>query len=167
MFRPFSSRHFSILLVTAFLLSLTSVAHSQGEKKLTAKQLPSAVKTAFNKSFPAAKIVGASSEVENGKTLFEVESVDGKINRDLLYKEDGTCVEIEETIPLSALPTEVSAALKKEAGKSRIQKAEKLTKGETIQYEFVVGSGKQQREVVIDQAGKLVSPSKKDSKEKD
>lgn len=156
-----------LCLLAVFFLCLPSVGFAQGEKKLTAKQLPAAVQAAFHKSYPAAKIVGAGSEVEEGKTLYEVESVDGKINRDLMYAEDGTCVLVEETIPLNALPDDVSKTLKKEAGKNKVLKSEKLTKGATIQFEFLIGSGKNQREVVIDPTGKIVESSKKDPKEKD
>jgi uncharacterized membrane protein YkoI len=154
-----------VSLLAALILSLTAVGFAQGEKKLSAKQLPAAVQAAFHKAYPAATIKGASSEVENGKTVYEVESVDGKINRDLLYSEDGSVVEIEETIALKALPDEVSKALKTETGKGKVLKAEKLTKGATIQYEFVVGSGKNKREVVIDPTGKIVKASKAEEKD--
>jgi hypothetical protein len=168
-FLNMASRHCTLTLfvLAALVLSLTSVGLSQVEKKLTSKQLPAAVQASFQKSYPTARIKGASSEVEKGKTLYEVESVDGKINRDLLYEKDGTCVEIEETIPLNALPDEVAKALKKEAGKGKVHKAEKLTKGETIQYEFLIGSGKGKREIVMDPKGKIVRTEKAEETEKE
>jgi len=163
------SRHhmlpFSCL--AALVLFVTSVSFAQTEKALSARKLPAAVQAAFHKAYPAAKIKGASSEVEDGKTMYEVESVDGTINRDLLYLEDGSVIEIEETIALSALPDPVSKALKAEAGKGKVEKAEKLTKGETIQYEFVIASGKSKREVVIDPSGKIAKTTKQEAKEKD
>lgn len=155
----------SIALMAVRVVAAITCVSAQ-EKKLTQKQLPVAVQAAFHKAYPAAQIKGASSEVENGKTTYEVESVDGKINRDLLYSEDGSVVEIEETIALKGLPAEVSKALKTETGKGKVQKAEKLTKGETIEYEFVIGSGKDKREVVIDPAGKIVKATKDEAKEK-
>jgi hypothetical protein len=163
-----SRRHaLAVFLLGALILCLTSFGFAQGEKTLSAKRLPAAVQAAFHKAYPTAKIKGASSEVENGKTIYEVESVDGKINRDLLYSEDGSVIEIEETIALNALPDAVAKALKTETGKGKVEKAEKLTKGETIQYEFVVTSGKNKREVVIDPTGKIVKTEKKETKEKE
>jgi len=156
----------SIALMAVFFIGAITFVNAQ-EKKLTPKQLPAAVQAAFHKAYPAAKIKGASSEVENGKTIYEVESVDGKINRDLLYSEDGSVVEIEETIALKSLPDEVSKALKSETGKGKVEKAEKLTKGQTIQYEFVIVSGKEKREVVIDPSGKIVKTTKMKAGEKE
>ena len=147
-------RHSVLAMILVIFFGLTVSAQ---EKKLSPKQLPATVSSAFHKAYPAAKIKGASSEVENGKTMYEVESVDGKINRDLLYAVDGTCVEIEETIPTKAVPNEVLSSLKKEFPKGSIQKAEKLTKGEVIQYEFVLVSGKNRHEVVVDPTGKIFS----------
>ncbi|MCX6134606.1 MAG: PepSY-like domain-containing protein [Ignavibacteriales bacterium] len=162
-----SRLHFAIVALMAFVFVAGMTCVSAQEKKLKPKQLPAAVQAAFQKAYPAAKIKGASSEVENGKTIYEVESVDGTINRDLLYSEDGSVLEIEETIALKALPDEVSKALKAETGKGKVQKAEKLTKGGTIQYEFVISSGKNTREVVIDPSGKIVKTTKMKSKNKE
>ena len=45
-------------------------------------------------------------------------------------------------------------------------KSEKLTKGETIQYEMVIKSGKEQHEVVFDTKGAIVKDTKKAQKAK-
>jgi hypothetical protein len=157
----------TLTLVVALLISMAGVASAQGEQKIKSKDLPAAVMAAFQKAYPNAKIKGTSKEVENGKTQFEVESVDGKINRDLLYSADGMCIEIEETIPLKALPKEVADALTKGFPKGKVLKAEKLTKGETIQYEMAIQSGKEKHEVVFDAKGSIVKDTKKTSKSKE
>jgi hypothetical protein len=162
-----SGFHYISIALLAFLFVAATTCVSAQEKKLKPKQLPAAVLAAFQKAYPTARIKGASSEVENGKTVYEVESVDGAINRDVLYSEDGSVVEIEETIPLKAVPVEVSNALKAETGKGKVQKAEKLTKGETIQYEFVISSGKNKREILIDLSGKILKTTKMNVDEKE
>ena len=111
--------------VLALLICATVAAGAQGEQKTKVKDLPAAVTAAFQRAYPNAKIKGSSKEVENGKTLYEVESVDGRINRDLLYNEDGTCAEIEETVPVKALPSEVADALKKNFPTGKVMKSEK------------------------------------------
>ena len=151
---------FILALIAALFVCSTVPANAQGEQKIKAKDLPAAVTAAFQKAYPNAKIKGTSKEVENGKTLYEVESVDGKINRDLLYAADGTCTEIEEAVPLKALPDAVSKSLKKEYPKGKVLKSEKLTKGDTIQYELVIQSGKEKHEVVFDGTGKVVKDTK-------
>lgn len=155
----------SLGALIATLLCATWPARAQEEKKLSPKELPAVVQAAFHKAYPDAKITGASTEVENGETVYEVESIDGKLSRDLLYSQDGTCVLIEETIPLKSIPEPVKASLKKEMGKGKVQKSEKVTKGESISYEFVIVKGKETSEVVIDLSGKIVKSTKKSAKE--
>lgn len=160
----------TLAFVVASLVCATVLASAQGEQKINAKDLPGAVAAAFQKAYPNAKIKGASKEAENGKTLYEVESVDGKINRDLLYNADGTCVEIEEAIPVKALPDVVANALKKAFPKGKVLKSEKLTKSKTIQYELVIQSGEEKHEVVFDTKGAIVkdtqmTPKAKEGKE--
>src|SRR5512140_1895314 len=85
------------VVMTTMLFGLSTCVHSQ-EKKITEKDLPAAVKSAFHKSYPHATIKGLAKETENGKTYYEIESIDGKLHRDLLYTPEGDAYEIEETI---------------------------------------------------------------------
>jgi uncharacterized membrane protein YkoI len=152
-------------LIAMMVAYVPTAAKAQGEKKIAVKDLPAAVSAAFHKAYPHAKIRGASTEQENGTTYYEVESVDGKVKRDLLYTVDGTCVEIEETIAARALPDAVSKSLKREFPEGKILKAERKTEHQTLTYELAVQSGKDRWEVVFDPAGKVVEKSKRKGKE--
>lgn len=141
---------------------VTKEAGEQGEKaeakKPAAKgQLPAAIQQAFKSAYPNAKITGTSKETEGGKTVYEVESVDQGLNRDLIYNPDGTVVEIEEQIKPADLPLPVSEALRKLYPKATITKAEKLTRGQTLQYELAL-KGAPKKEVAFTPDGKLVPP---------
>ena len=120
-------------------------------------QLPAAITAAFEKAYPNAKITGTSKETEGGKTVYEVESVDQGLNRDLIYNADGTVVEMEEAMKPADLPVPVSEALKKLYPKAKVTKAEKLTRGQTLQYELAL-SGAPKKEVAFMPDGKLVPP---------
>lgn len=74
----------SIALMATFTVAGTARVRSQ-EKKLKPKQLPAAVQAAFQMAYSTAIIKPANSEVESGKAIYEVQSLDGKIKRDLLY----------------------------------------------------------------------------------
>jgi hypothetical protein len=100
--------------------------------------LPAAVTAAFTKAYPAAQIKASAKETENGKTVYEVESVDKGLNRDLLYAEDGTVLECEEQIRETDLPSPVAAALKQLYPKATITKAERTTKGTVVQYDLAL-----------------------------
>jgi hypothetical protein len=127
-------------------------------------KLPTAVSDAFKKAYPKAKIIGTSTEKENDKEMYEVESIDGKLNRDLLYLPDGTVFEIEEAVLAKDLPKEVKNALKDLFPKGKVQKSEKLMRGATIEYELVIKSEKNIHSVSIDPTGKVLKNEKKNPK---
>lgn len=131
-----------------------------GEKEEAAKPaldlkvLPEAVLAAFKASYPNAVIKGASKEVENGVTQYEVESMDGTLARDLLYAPDGKVIEIEEAIAAKDLPAAVQATLAKEYPGYEVAKAETLTKGDVKQFELTLKP--KMIGVAIDPNGKII-----------
>ena len=104
----------------------------------TKVQLPAAVASAFKKAYPTAVIDASAKEEENGKTVYEIESVDKGMNRDLLYAADGTVLECEEQVKEADIPAPVMAALKKLYPKATITKAERTTKGKLLQYDLAL-----------------------------
>src|SRR5262245_41350907 len=99
------------LSVVACMIVLPFRSSLAQEKKISEQDLPVAVRAAFERSYPHAKVQGASQEVEKGKKLYEIESVDGTVRRDLLYMADGSIIEIEEDLAVSDLPDAVKAAI--------------------------------------------------------
>jgi hypothetical protein len=141
----------------------TRKATKQGEEeeegkegKLDLKILPDAVLSAFRAAYPKAVVKGASKETEKGATYFEVESVDGKLNRDLLYTADGKAVEIEESIAATDLPAAVQQTLSKEYPGAKVLKAERMTKGNQILFELRIQIKDKQTGVTIDPNGKIL-----------
>jgi hypothetical protein len=130
---------FGILI--ALVVSLTGVvAAQQGASK---HKLPDAVTTAFKTAYPDAIIKNAGKETEDGKTVYEVESVDKGLNRDLVYSADGTVLECEEQVKDADVPAPILAALKQLYPKATITKAERTTKGQSVQYDLALqGAGK-------------------------
>ena len=100
--------------------------------------------------------MGVGQEKENGTTYYEIESVDGKTKRDLLYTVDGKLAEIEEAISMKDLPPEVKGAFDKEFPKAKVEKAEKTIRDQDVTYELHVKVGKIKKEVVIDSTGKIL-----------
>jgi uncharacterized membrane protein YkoI len=120
------------------------------------KILPPAVLEAFQTAYPHAVIRGASKETEKGVTYYEVESVDGKMNRDLLYTADGKVVEVEEAIAPGALPAAVTQALAKAYPGYKILKAEDLVKGGQKYFELRIQVKDKKIGVTIDPSGKII-----------
>jgi hypothetical protein len=126
------------------------------EKKLTKEQIPAVVLTAFQKAYPKAVIKGAGQETKDSVTCIEIESVDGAVKRDIQYTIDGKVVEIEESIDTKALPDAALNSIAKEYPKGKIEKAERITQGDKIQYEVIVAVGKDRTEIVFDASGKTI-----------
>ena len=155
---------FIIMVLALFCLSVQAQ-----EKRISAKELPAAVRAAFEKSYPNAQIKGTAREVEKGVTYYEIESVDGTTHRDLLYEKDGKVFEIEETLDANALPQTVKAALEKAYPGSKVRKAEKTTHDSTTVIEVLLEAGKKRHEIVFDVNGQItkdnVMKAKKENKE--
>lgn len=156
-----------LILAVLMLLTGLSVAQAQEKKKkFTKKDVPAAVVASFEKTYPKAKINAVSKEEEKGTTYYEIESVDGKTKRDLLYTADGKVYEIEESLDAAALPAEIKNTLTKEYPKAKIVKAEKVTHESTVGYELHLKVGKETKEIVFDSSGNIVKGDK-NGKEKE
>lgn len=135
-------------------------AEEAGETKAAAavdlKVLPPTVLDAFKKAYPKAVIRGASKETEKGVTYYEVESVDGKMNRDLLYTADGKAVEVEEAVAPGALPAAVVKALDKAYPGCKILKAEDMLKDGQKLFELEIEVKGQKKGVTLDPTGKII-----------
>jgi len=125
-----------------------------GERQIERKDVPAAVLAAFAGAYPKAEIKGYSTEEENGQTVYEIESVEGLVTRDVTYATNGTVVSLEETLDTSALPRKVKSALNKKFPKGKVLKAERVTKGGTVvEYEFKVEDKGKKFEIVFDPEG--------------
>ncbi len=119
----------------------------QGETKLSFSNLPSAVQKTAKQESEGATVRGYSKEVEHGETLYEVElSINGK-TKDLSLDAAGNVVEVEQEVEFNSLPAATKAALTKRAAGSKIQKVEKVSKGQDVSYEAVVLSGGKRKEI--------------------
>ena len=143
------------LIATA--VSLLSFSAAAQEKKITAKQVPAAVITAFKNSYPNATIRGYAQEKENGKVFYEIESREGTTQRDVLYNPDGTVAEIEESIAATDLPAAAQEAIKQKYPKAVIVLAEKTTAGDTVGYEVSLRQGRKRLGMEFDSSGKVKS----------
>lgn len=138
-----------------------------GEKRITKKNVPKPVLSAFEKAYPNATVKGYAKEVDKGKIEYEVGSREGGISRDISYDAEGNVLALEETIPASDAPEAVQDALKAQFSKAKTARCEKVTENGTTKYEFLLRSGKKLQEVVFEPDGKLVKKEAKKTQEKD
>ena len=126
------------------------------DERAEAAELPEAIEDAFEDAYPNARIIGSDSEQNNGELVYEIESVDGNVRRDLLYRPDGTLVEYEEAISVDALPAAVRSTA---SARGSVKKAERLTRGDMVQYEVIVATDSGNVELVLDTEGRVVESS--------
>lgn len=153
------------IAICAMILSAVTI-HA-GEEKIAKKDLPREVLSAFEKAYPKASIKGLSREEEGGSVFYEIESLDGKTARDILYTSDGKMAEIEEAIAVKQLPVAVKAAATKGYPKGKIVKAEKVIRESVVEYELHISVGKAKHEIVVDPAGNVVKHETKDAGEEE
>ena len=151
----------ALLVIAVAAYGISALAQ---EVKITEKQVPAAVITAFKSAYPAATIKGYAREKENGKVFYEIESKDGATGRDVLYHPDGTVAEVEETISLSDLPAGAQELIKSKYPGAVVVKAEKTTEktaqGDKIGYEVIAKQEKKRISLEFDADGKLKSKAK-------
>ena len=147
---------FKRVTLIAIGLFLTSLCASAQESKVREKDVPQAVIAAFKSAYPNATVRGYAKEKENGKLFYEIESKDGATMRDLLYNPDGTVAEIEETVAATDLPTAAQQVIQVKYQKAVVSRAEKVTRGDKIEYEVSARRGKQRISLAFDADGKVL-----------
>jgi uncharacterized membrane protein YkoI len=147
--------------MTSRTLSLAGAAILLGatlgaaDKKISAKDLPPAVAKAVPEETKGATIKGYSKEVENGKTMYEVETTVNGHARDLLFDAAGTLVTTEEAVTLDSVPAPVKAAFE---AKGKVLLVETVTTAGKVTYEAQIEKNGKKSEVTADAAGKPIKP---------
>jgi len=147
-----STRTLLIFAIAGSALMWTAFAQEQSLEK---KDVPKAVLDAFHNSYPKATIKGYAKETDQGTVAYEIESVEGKAHRDVLYTADGSVLTTEESVVYGELPESIRDTFEKDYPKARPSICEKIVKGTTTQYELVVQSGKEKHELVYNPDGTL------------
>jgi uncharacterized membrane protein YkoI len=139
--------------IAVAVLAVTTIG-AASEKKVQMNDLPPAVRSAIEAETKDSTVKGVSREVENGKTMYEAETVRNGHSRDLLFDATGAVVEVEEELALDKAPEAVKAALAAHGG--TILTLESVTKGSTVTYEAQVQKDGKRSKVALDGSGKPV-----------
>jgi len=102
------------------------------EKPMKLEAMPPKVQEAIRGEAAGATIKRTLVEVENGKTLYEAETVRDGRTRDFVVDAAGAVVEIEEEIDPASAPAPVKAAFEKAADGGRIGRLERVTRRGTV-----------------------------------
>jgi uncharacterized membrane protein YkoI len=147
------------LFILVFCYSDNSYAQN---KKYTREDMPEAVIESFNKAYPNAEVSGYDIELENGSKFYEIESKEGSIRRDILFNQDGSIQEIEESMDISELSQTAMNSIQSKYPGSKVIKAERVTKNNEINYEVLVKFKKKKHEVVLNKDGLIINSENMD-----
>jgi hypothetical protein len=126
------------------------------EQTVGCDDVPTAVRTAFQKEYPKATTQECAKEIEDDKTAYEISSTEGETRRDVLYYEDGTLIVVEEAIDAADLPKEVQQALGEVLEDHKIELVEKLRRDDIVTYEIKSKHADVALEIVFDGNGKVL-----------
>jgi putative PepSY-like beta-lactamase-inhibitor len=147
-------------VVTASLVAgLAALSGVQAQdKKIKREELPAAVEKTVAQQSAGATIRGFSTEVEEGKRLYEVELTVNGHGKDISMDEQGNVVEVEEEVSLGSLPPAVKDGLTRAAGDGTIAQVESISKrGKLVAYEAVVKTGTKRSEIQVGPDGKKLA----------
>jgi hypothetical protein len=158
---------FSLTAVVGFMLPLSAA----DEETVPLEKVPKAVMDAVKARFPGGEVKGAAKEVENGKTVFEINLKHNGHVVDATLTPEGELVTIEKEIASKDLPAVVAKSVETAYPKATWKKIEEVIKVEKKVekldfYEILlVTADKKELEVVVSPEGKITKEEKKDGKE--
>jgi RNA polymerase sigma-70 factor (ECF subfamily) len=139
-----NTRILSATLAAAALLPITA-------KEIPIDQLPQPVVEAVTAD--GAIIVEAEQEVDDGRTVYEVETRLGTAEKKYEVAADGSVLEVEEEIALAEVPAEILAAVQAAAPGVTLVEAERETEGDEVEWSFKGRDAEGKVKVEVDAAG--------------
>lgn len=137
----------ALMMVAAMITSLTFA------QKLQEKDVPSPVKTAFQKNFPKVKVEKWEMEGSN----FEIEFELNKTEQSVLFDAQGNLLETEVEIELNQLPKGVLEYVKANYKGKKVKEAAKITDAKgTVTYEAEIKG----MDILFDITGKFIKEIK-------
>jgi uncharacterized membrane protein YkoI len=144
------------ITLSIFVVTLGIAAGHASEKAVAMKDLPAAVQRTVQEQSKGATIRGLSKEVEDGKTVYEVQMKVNGHGKDVSMDASGVVLEVEEEVALDSIPGAARAAIKKAAGSGQITKVEKVSGGKEIAYEAGLRKNGKRSEVKVSGDGRLL-----------
>ncbi len=137
--------------ILAFIVALTTVSFAQAP----VATLPPPIKTAFEKTYPAATVSSVTQEREGNRTVFRVDALQNGKRRVVLYDANGAAIEVAEHVEEKDLPAPVAAAMHSHRRAIYVSGL-KVTRGSDVEYRLTV-RGSRKTAMVAKPDGTVVS----------
>jgi threonine dehydrogenase-like Zn-dependent dehydrogenase len=147
-------QHFSVFAITVLAGIAAAAATALAESHVSCNTLPAAVLSQAKTQAGDATIRGCVKDKENGKLIYEVETLKDGRSRDIEFDASGSVLEVEQEVMGSSVPAAVSDAIAAAAKGGKIGKIESVTSGGAIaNYETTITRQGQRREVAFSPQG--------------
>ena len=140
----------------AIVLTIVFANAFAADKPVKMKDLPPAVQRTVQEQSKGTTVTGLSTEVEHGRTIYEVEMTVNGHGKDVSMDASGTVIEVEEEVALDSLPAAARKAIEKAAAGGKIARVEKVTRGKEIAYEAALRKDGKRSEVRVSADGRLL-----------
>ena len=157
----------AVVTIVALALPIWATQRGAKEQKVSASQLPAAVKEAIKTNCPNCTIAKATREVENGVAVYDVEFKTGQGEMDVA--EDGSVIDRETVAQTKDVPAAALEAIRKGAAGGKIKQIAKdeiraeLKDGKIIKldspkcrYEADLVKGNQVAEIQVSPEGQVI-----------
>jgi hypothetical protein len=144
----------SPIFAIAVLAGIAAATTVQAESHVSCTTLPAAVLSQLKTEAGDATIRGCVKDKENGKLIYEVETVKDGRSRDIEFDASGSVLEVEQEVTGSSVPAPVSDAIATAAKGGKVGKIESVTRGGAIaSYETTITRQGQRHEVAFSPQG--------------
>jgi len=144
-------------IIATFSIAVMGQTGKKEEKKEKKVEVPTVVKTAFQKDYPAVKDVKWDAEDGNFEAEFKLNDIENSAN----YDKAGIRLEVETAIKTDQLPKTALDYITKNYSTYKITKAAKITNSKNVvTFEAEVKLGKKETDLVFDVAGRFVREEK-------
>jgi hypothetical protein len=154
------------------VLGLASGTRAQ-EGEIPLDRVPKAVMDSAKAEFPGAEIKVASEETEDGKPpVYALEMKHHRHDVDVIFKADGTVVQVETAVPEKELPKVVRRAVEHRYPGASVRGVESVKTGPEVKpkadyYEFYLMTADRKPALVqVDPTGKVLKPEEKNAVKK-
>ncbi len=139
-----------LIILSALAVCMTSGMNAQD---IPQSAVPTIIINAFNQQYPKAMDIDWEMDGSNYKVEFEIWFRDHEV----WYDNSGKVIRTKEEISSSDLPAAISSAIQSNYNGFRTDDCEKWTEGSTTHYVIELKTFTQERKVVFDASGKVLS----------
>jgi len=155
----------AMFLIVASTLSAHAAQHRRhhlrtikadvSEKKIKFSEVPRVVVNSFQEHFPNTTIKGQRRQVREKVVYYVLEGEDSLKDRSVLFETDGTVVEVQESMEISAIPPALHDSVVAKYPSAVFRSAESITRDRHVEYDILMDVGKRKLEVIVNSAGKV------------